>query len=95
LPPTIILITQIAEKEVARKEELGKTLEYMYQRLEQLDILDSLPDDLGDSLESVINRALDVRSASMLYLAVNIRHEVTPLGSIGRMSSDVMINRFI
>jgi hypothetical protein len=67
----------------------------MYQQLEQLDILDSLPDDLGDSLESVINRALDVRSASMLYLAVNIRHDVTPLGGLGRMSSGVIINRFI
>jgi hypothetical protein len=46
------------------------TLDFMSQ---QLEILSVLPDDL-EQRQSVINRALDVRSASMVYLAVSIRH---------------------
>ena len=41
-----------------------------------------LPDDL-EQRDFVINRALDVRSASMMYLAVSIRHNETPLGTPG------------
>ena len=56
----------------------------MCQQLEQLAILDDLPDDL-EQREFVINRALDVRSASMLYLAINIRHDSTSLGIPGKV----------
>jgi hypothetical protein len=73
---------QIAEKEVARKNELEKNLDFICQQLEQLEIVDVLPDDLQQR-EILVNRAMDVRSASMSYLAVNIRHDATPLGSIG------------
>ena len=41
--------------------------------MEQLQVLDVLPDDLVQR-DFVINRALDMRSASMVYLAVSIRH---------------------
>jgi len=41
-----------------------------------------LPDDL-EQRDFVINRALDVRSASMTYLAVTIRHDATPFGTPG------------
>lgn len=41
-----------------------------------------LPYDL-EQREFVVNRALDVRSASMIYLAVSIRHQGTPLGTPG------------
>jgi hypothetical protein len=54
----------------------------MCQQLEQLAILDILPDDL-EQREFVINRALDVRSATMLFLALNIRHDSTFLGVPG------------
>jgi len=54
----------------------------MCQQLEQLAILDILPDDLAQR-EFVINRALDVRSATMLFLALNIRHDSTFLGIPG------------
>jgi hypothetical protein len=73
---------QIAEREISRKNELEKTLDFMYQQLEQLEILDVLPTDLQQR-EILINRAMDVRSASMLYLATILRHEATPLGSVG------------
>jgi hypothetical protein len=61
---------------------LDASLDYISQQLEQLAILDSLPQDLKQR-EIVINRAMDVRSASMLFLAVNIRHDSTPLGIPG------------
>lgn len=57
----------------------------MYQQLEQLEILDILPSEL-DQRESVFNRAIDVRSAAMIYLAVNIHHQTTALGDIGKTS---------
>lgn len=76
---------QIADKEVGRKEEVERTLNFMYQQLEQLEILDILPEEL-EQRESVISRAIDVRSAAMIYLAVNIYHQTTPLGDMGKVS---------
>jgi hypothetical protein len=65
---------------------LDASLDYISQQLEQLTILDSLPQDLKQR-EIVINRAMDVRSASMLFLAVNIRHDSTSLGIPGTFTS--------
>jgi hypothetical protein len=73
---------QIADKEVGRKEEVERTLNFMYQQLEQLEILNILPEELEQRV-SVINRAIDVRSAAMIYLAVNIHHQTTALGDMG------------
>jgi hypothetical protein len=50
--------------------------------MEQLEVASTLPADF-EQRETIINRAIDVRSASMLYLAVHIRHDVIPLGTIG------------
>jgi hypothetical protein len=41
--------------------------------------------------EFVINRALDVRSATMLFLALNIRHDSTFLGIPGILSLRVFL----
>ena len=41
-----------------------------------------LPEDLEER-EFIANRALDVRSASLMYLAFMIRHNATPLGTSG------------
>ena len=41
-----------------------------------------LPDDL-EQRDFVINRALDVRSASMTYLAIMIRHDSIRFGIPG------------
>lgn len=53
----------------------------MCQQLERLEILNILPDDIDQ--ESIFNRAIDVRSSSMLYLAVNIHHDATRFGNLG------------
>jgi len=49
-------------------------LDYISQQLEQLAILSVLPEDVIHR-ESIINRALDVHTASMLFLAVSIQHD--------------------
>ncbi len=54
----------------------------MCQQLEQLEIIDTLPADVGQH-ESVVNRGLDIRSACMVYLGIHIRHDATPLGNVG------------
>jgi hypothetical protein len=55
----------------------------MSQQLEQLEIIDILPADI-DKRKSVVNRGLDIRSACMVYLGVQIRHDATPLGNMGK-----------
>jgi hypothetical protein len=78
----VFLIAQIAEKENTRKAKLNETLDFMSQQLEQLEIIDTLPADVGKH-NLVVNRGLDVRSACMVYLGIRIRHDATPLGNIG------------
>jgi len=58
----------------------------MVQQLDRLRIVESMPEEVDNSM--VVNRALDVRSACMVYLALNIRHEATPLGTVGIMNQD-------
>jgi len=78
----IFLTIQIADKEIGRKEELKRTLEYLSQQFAHLEMVKVLPNDL-EQREFVANRALDVRSASMTYLAFMICHDATPLGTPG------------
>lgn len=54
----------------------------MCQQLDQLEIVHYLPEDI-EQREHVINRGMDVRSACMAYLAINIRHDATPCGTVG------------
>jgi hypothetical protein len=84
-------MTQIADKEIARKKELDKLLDFMCQQLEQLEVIESIPKDL-QQLESLVNRALDVRSACMTYLALSIRHDATILGTTGTLCSITSID---
>jgi len=58
----------------------------MSQRLQNLSLVSRIPEDLKQR-EPVINRAMDVRSACMLYLAHHIPHEMLPLGAVGKMTS--------
>jgi len=58
----------------------------MVQQLDRLSIVESIPEDIDSAM--VVNRALDVRSACLVYLALNIRHEATPLGTVGIMNQE-------
>lgn len=66
-------------------------LDYICQLLEQMAVLEVLPNDL-EQREFVINRALDVRSAAMLYLATHIRDEATAFGIPGTPQSKAVSN---
>jgi hypothetical protein len=70
---------------MARTDELEGTLDYMCQQLEQLDIVRILPGDL-EEYRSVINRAVDIRSACMVYIACHIQNDQTNFGLIGIVS---------
>jgi hypothetical protein len=65
------------------KAEITQTLDYLCQQLGELDVTTILPDDI-ERRDVVINRAIDVRTACMRYLTSNIRHDATPLGTIGK-----------
>jgi len=85
------LIIQIADKEIGRKEELGRTLEHLSHQFAHLEMMKVLPGEL-EQREFVINRALDVRSAAMMYLAVSIPHDATPLGTPGTAPTYICLN---
>jgi hypothetical protein len=68
------------EKELSIKNSIRDAFETILQLMEQLLVLDVLPEDLGQR-KLVTNRALDMRSASMVYLAVIIKHH-SRLGGI-------------
>ena len=59
------------------------TLDYISQQFAQLSVLAALPSDIEER-EFIVNRALDVRSAAMLHLAISIRYDSAPLGTLGK-----------
>jgi len=63
-------------------------LEYLSQQFAYLEIVTVLPED-HELRDFVINRALDVRSASMIYLAFRIRHDATRLAISSTTPQDV------
>jgi hypothetical protein len=85
-----IFLKQIADKELARKEELSKNLDYICHQVGQLGIVDTIPSDL-EQRDVVINRAIDVRSAAMLYLALHIQHDATRLVIPGAEPVEVFV----
>jgi hypothetical protein len=66
-------------------------LEYMCQQFEQLEIVHGLPENLQQR-ESVVNRAMDVRSACMVYLAAHISHDATLFGTLGMLLFICLVN---
>jgi hypothetical protein len=57
-----------------------KSLDSLCAIIGDLDI--NLPEDF-DYRHAVINRAMDVRSAAMLFLSSHIKHDRTPFGTAG------------
>lgn len=62
---------------------MGKKLDYISRQLEGLEIIERLP-EAGVKTEQLVNRALDVLSASLNYLSVHIGHESGRLGILGK-----------
>jgi hypothetical protein len=57
------------------KEDIEKTLDYIYRQLGQLRIINDLP-NCGVPAQELRNRALDVKSGVMLYIAVHLAYEL-------------------
>ena len=58
-------------------------LDYIDRQLQQLRIVQDLPEN-SVSPDVLVNRAMDVRSASMNYVAVHIHHESQTYGTAGK-----------
>jgi hypothetical protein len=67
---------------VGRREKVEKTVDYICRQLDQLSVLESLPDGHVQP-EQLMNRATDILSAVLTYLAVHIRHEPGRFGVVG------------
>jgi len=67
---------------VGRREKVEKTVDYICRQLAQLSVLESLPDGHVQP-EQLMNRATDILSAVLTYLAIHIRHEPGPFGVVG------------
>ena len=84
-----MLISKIADREISRRADVETMLDYIYRQLEQLGIIDGLPEDLHPP-QSLVNRAMDVKSAVLAYLATHIRHESHRLGIMGMPALDAV-----
>jgi hypothetical protein len=60
----------------------------MCNQIAQLDVVEEIPDDIKNR-ELIVNRALDVRSACMEYLATHLNHEANRLGLIGKLQKSL------
>lgn len=73
---------QIADREISRKAEIDEMLDYIHRQLGQLKVIDEIPDSDVPSI-ALINRALDVKSCTLNFLAIHIRRENSRLGTVG------------
>lgn len=72
----------MAEKEITRRDTIGNKLDYISRQLGQLEIVQTLPQVSIETVQ-LENRAIDVLSAVLTFLAVNIKSESAKLGVIG------------
>jgi hypothetical protein len=70
------------DRELDRKEEIERELDYISRQLGQLDTVNNLP-KLDIPSQNLINCAIDVRTTVMTYLSVQIRHELKHGGILG------------
>jgi hypothetical protein len=76
---------------LVRREEVGKNIDYISRQLARLEVIERLP-DAGVKTDQLVNRALDVLSASLNYLSLHIRHESGRLGILGRHIAIYQLN---
>ena len=57
-------------------------MDYISRQLGLLEIVNRLP-DTGVEPDALVNKIVDVLSATLMYLAVQIRHESNRLGVLG------------
>jgi len=74
---------------LAKKKEVGKSLDYISRQLGALEIIERLP-DAGVKTDRIVNRGLDVLSASLNCLSVHLIQERS--GILSKFGSDLMAN---
>ena len=84
LLPILILIEQIANRELARKVEIEKKLDYIARELARVNIIKKLPNNDVEFI-ALAYRVMDVRSAVITYIAVHIRRESNMMGIMGKL----------
>jgi hypothetical protein len=77
---------KIADHEIARATEIESELDYISRQLGQLEVTEELP-NAGVPSHHLINSAMEVHSAVMIYLAVLIRYESKAGGIVGMRRS--------
>jgi len=61
---------------------MSKNLDYICSQLANLDVVEEVPENLPHR-DRLVNRAVDVRSASMLYIAIQLKHDQNSFGLAG------------
>lgn len=89
---SLVSIEKIADCEIARRRDVEKALEFIHRQLQQLEVINELPDSEVRPT-ALINRAMDVESAVLTFITVHIRHEGNRLGLIGSSLSSVVYDR--
>jgi len=79
------LTFELADREIDRAAEIEAHLDYISRQLGQLEVTEELP-GAGVPSDHLINCAMEVRSAVMIYLAVLIRYESKVGGVMGMTS---------
>ena len=83
----------MADREVGRQEMVEKTMDYICRQLGRLEVIEGLPDAKIES-ETLINRATDVLSGALTYLAVHISREPGVFGVLGIMTKTLRLANF-
>jgi len=83
----------VADREVGRQEMVEKTMDYICRQLSRLKVIEGLPDAKIES-ETLINRATDVLSGALTYLAVHLSREPGVFGVLGRMTKTLRFANF-
>jgi hypothetical protein len=79
----------MADNELERRNSMAEKIEYISRQLAQLEIVKDLP-DVDVNSDHLVNRAMDVLSASLMYMAIQIRHEAGYFGVPGELYSPIL-----
>lgn len=78
----------MVDREIARKEEVELKLDYICRQFEQIEIIKRLS-DVDIKRDYIEDRAMDILSALLKYLAVHIRRQSSRFGIIGILLASV------
>jgi len=77
---------KVADREIDREAEIEAQLDYISRQLGQLEVTEELP-NAGVPSHHLIDCAMEVHSAVMIYLAILIRYESRVGGVMGMSRS--------